>query len=117
MLCTLCQKHQAQSNAKNSSGVWATTPCVRITHQAVVQHEGSKGHQAAVAVVADQATCRDIITGLQEHQSLQRQAFIGALRCLYWLIKEEIPHTTKYESLLNFSREMGCSYFSHLDQV
>ena len=53
---------------------------------------------------------------LDQQVSLQRQAFIGALRCTYWLAKEEIPHA-KHASLIDLMKEMGCSYMSHLSQV
>ena len=31
----------------------------------------------------------------------QRVAIQGALKVVYWLCKEEVAHTTKYESLIN----------------
>lgn len=31
-----------------------------------------------------------------ETASVQRKAAMGAMKCLYWLVKNEIAHTTKY---------------------
>lgn len=39
---------------------------------------------------------------------------MGAFRTLYWLAAEELPHTTKYLSLLGYAKLMGCSYLNLL---
>ena len=48
--------------------------------------------------------------------SLQKKAVKGAMQCLYWLVLSEIPHTTKYSSLVDAVHFMGCDYFKHLHQ-
>ena len=48
--------------------------------------------------------------GLQVH----REALIGALKIVYWLAKEDIAITTKYESLVNLVKSLGCSYLNDL---
>ncbi|XP_077862323.1 zinc finger protein 862-like [Saccoglossus kowalevskii] len=47
---------------------------------------------------------------------MQRMALEGALKCIYWLAKNEIAHTTNYSSLMELMKGMGCSYLQHLDQ-
>lgn len=36
------------------------------------------------------------------------------MQCLYWLVKEEIPHTFNYPSMLKAVEMMGCSQLKHL---
>ena len=38
------------------------------------------------------------------------------MKCLYWLCKQEIPHTTNYEPLLALVKALGCSYLSSLSK-
>ena len=42
---------------------------------------------------------------------------IRALKAVYWRIKEEIAHHTKYESLLELAMSLGCSYINELNIV
>ena len=46
--------------------------------------------------------------------SLYKAAVKTAMQCLYWLVKEDIPHTTNYPSLLNAVEFMGCTQLKHL---
>ena len=34
---------------------------------------------------------------------------------MYWLAKEETAHHTKFSSLLQLAKSLGCSYFSELE--
>ena len=34
---------------------------------------------------------------------------------MYWLAREETAHHTKFSSLLQLPKSLGCSYFSELD--
>jgi hypothetical protein len=40
----------------------------------------------------------------------QRVAVKGAMKVVYWLCKEEVAHTTKYESLIDLVISLGCTY-------
>ena len=53
---------------------------------------------------------------MQEQVVLQRETVIGAMKCLYWLCKQEIAHTTNYmyEPLLSLAMNLGCTYLSAL---
>lgn len=44
----------------------------------------------------------------------QRNAVVGAMKIIYWLAKEELAHTTKYESLLDLAISLGCTYLKEL---
>ena len=52
---------------------------------------------------------------MEQQISLKRQAVIGALKCLYWLAKEETFHHTKFQSLLQLGKPLGCAYLSELE--
>ena len=39
------------------------------------------------------------------------------MQCLYWLVKSEVSHTTKYGSLVDAMQYIGCDYFKHLNQT
>ena len=41
---------------------------------------------------------------------VQRKALVGALHLLYWLAKEEVAHTTKFNSLKEVAILLGCDY-------
>lgn len=41
------------------------------------------------------------------HLVAQCKAVIGALKVVFWLAKEEIAYTTKYESLLSLAQSLG----------
>ena len=45
---------------------------------------------------------------------VQRKALIGALQLMYWLAKEEVAHTTKFNSLKDLAIRLGCDYLREL---
>ena len=44
----------------------------------------------------------------------QQETFVGALKCLYWLCKEQIAYTTKYKRLIDLAKFLGCTYLDNL---
>ena len=46
---------------------------------------------------------------------VQRKALVGALKLLYWLAKEEVAHTTKFNSLKELAIQLGCDYLRELN--
>ena len=46
--------------------------------------------------------------------TLQRKALIGALNLMYWLAKQEVAHTTKFNSLKDLAIQLGCDYLREL---
>ena len=51
-----------------------------------------------------------IRSALQEQVSMKRMGVISALKCLYWLVKEGVAHQTKFGSLLELAKSIGCLY-------
>ena len=39
----------------------------------------------------------------------------GVLKCLYWLCKQEITHTTNFPSLLQLGKSLGAVYLNDLE--
>lgn len=113
MLCTLCKKH----NKSSKRMVWLTIPCKLFRKNKVREHERSQCHIDAVKAeaIAVAARCSGGIRSCIEEQiSLQWQAVRGAFKCVYWHAKQEIAHHTKFRSLIELGKSLGCSYFNEL---
>lgn len=114
MFCRLCQKY----NKSSKRMVFITSPCVFFRKDKLHEHQKPQGH--ADSVIAEShavaAKCSGGLRAVVDKQvSLQRQAVIGAMKCLYWLAKEETAHHTKFKSLINLGKSLGCSYLSELE--
>ena len=57
---------------------------------------------------------RGIVQVLETQVELGRTAVIGAMKSIYWLAKQEIPHTTNYVALRNLAKSFGCELVQHL---
>ena len=55
-----------------------------------------------------------VVTQSTEGPLVHREALIGALKIVYWLAKEDIAIATKYDSLVNLVKSLGCSYLNDL---
>ena len=113
MLCTLCGKHDETSKRM----VWLSIPCKLLRKDKVREHERSQCHIDAVKAEALAVAARrsnGIRACMEDQVSLQRQAVRGAFKCLYWLAKQETAHHTKFSSLLELGKSLGCSYLNEL---
>ena len=94
MICALCQKHN-----KNpfSHGSWTKTPCTRLRLQSITAHEVSVSHKESLKL-----ECENLTT-LQSamNPAVPAKGIEGAFTCLYFLAKQRIAHTTKFEPLLD----------------
>ena len=80
-------------------------------------HLKSDAHVKAVELESvHQAADRNggIEQAFQAQVFLQQAAVKGAMQCLYWLVKSEIPHTNHYNSLIETMKFIGCDIFKHL---
>ena len=115
VLCSLCIKHK--TDQRNHSGTWTKKPCSCIRRDVVERHSKSAMHKEAVekeALLRQSARDGGIARALEKQVSAQRKAVVGAMKVLYWLAKEEVAHTTKYESLLDLAISLGCDYLKEL---
>lgn len=111
LYCKLCKKFDTR-NRRNQSRVWNAEPCTTIRKDMLGRHESSAMHREALE---QERACRmvkargGIREAMEDQVLLTRKAVIGAMKCLYWLCKEEMPHTTKYEPLLlSLAKCLGC---------
>ena len=115
MFCSVCQRHN-KSAASNSKMVWISIPCRQFRQDKLREHEKTKIHTEAMKSEALAATARrtgGIRAALEDQVTLQRQAVREALKCMYWLAKE-VAHHTKFSSLLELGKFLGCSYLAEL---
>ncbi len=118
MLCSLCRKHSRRlAKARVGRAVWVDVPCRTLTRLSLVKHAKCNSHLFAVQMKADLCSAKKdggIAMSLQQVVSAQRKAFIGALKCMYFLTHREIPHKTNFVPLLELSKSLGASYLSDL---
>lgn len=118
MLCKLCIKHKSKSTLIKKP--WTEVPCVSLFEKSLRRHANSGAHRDAVKIEAEER--QSLATGGIERRfenaiSMDRMAITGAAKCLYWLAKNDVPHTTKYEPLLDLMKLMGCEYLQNLHKV
>ena len=53
---------------------------------------------------------------LEDAISHERRAVIGSLKCLYFLVKSELPHSTNFSGILDLAISLGCDYLRNLWQ-
>lgn len=114
LLCALCKKH----NGTSKRMVWINIPCKQLRKDKIRAHLSSQCHSESVKAESLAEAARqsgDIQRCFDEQVSLRRQAVKGAFKCMYWLAKEETAHFTKFGSLLQLGKFLGCSYLSELD--
>ena len=84
----------------------------------LIQHQQTKYHMDSV--LAESHAAASTVTGgiraaLQEPVSTQCMGVNSALKCLYWLVKEEVANQTKFSSIVELAKSIGCPYLSELD--
>ena len=115
LLCSVFKRHSTKSKY-NKSSVWSDTPYASL-YKDVRRHSTSIQHQDAIQrEIYHEAAKHDggIAQALELEVCHEKKAVKGAMQCLYWLVRSEIPHTKNYGSLVDAVRLMGCEYFKHL---
>lgn len=119
MLCSICSKFATTGGPKRSE-VWIKVPCSRMRRESIVDHAKSIVHQNAHQKSVEARELELSGVGQIERRvstvsNLQRDAFIGALKTVYFLAQNELSYTTLYKKLLDFCMDMGCKYLQHLN--
>ena len=118
MVCTLCRKFSRRpQKSVPGKAVWVDMPCKTVRRSALVLHQDSKSHHEAVEIeISLQASKKDggVERALDTVISAQRKAFVGALKCMYFLNKQEIAHTTNFIPLLNLAKSLGVQNLTDL---
>lgn len=118
MFCKLCKKHNRRpQRVKQGSAKWVDIPCFNFMRLTLTEHEKATYHNDALKMET-QLGIANVDGGIQgafeQVISAERKAFIGHLKCMYWLIKTEVPHTTNFESLIDLCQSLGCEYLSDI---
>ena len=112
MRCHLCTKHSVLSRSGSTS--WTSDPCFCVRRDKVVKHAKSKMHKRAEVMEAS-SQAGGIPHAFDDAFTLEMKAAIGCCKCMYWLCKQEISHTTTYPHLLGLAENLGCDYFKALN--
>ena len=114
MLCSICCKTNCRPvRAPLGKAAWIEVPCKTITRQSLKEHLESSCHKESMRMESTRAlvekqggisACFDTIV------SIQKKAFIGHLKCMYFLAKQEIAHTTNFTPLVNLAKNLGATY-------
>ena len=116
LLCHLCQKHK--TSARNGSTKWCSEPCMYMRVDSIHRHAKSQQHARSVAKEHALLQSGDIgcilSSETRKQISRNREAVVGALRSLYFLLKHSLPHTTHFGPFLEFCILQGCEYLSNL---
>ena len=116
LLCNLCQRHQARQ--RNGSGTWIDVPCTSLRTDVLKRHKRSEMHnesQRRECLRLASERNGGIVQAFSARVIANRKALIGSLQILYWLVKEEIAHTTKFVSLHDLAIHLGCDYLRDLN--
>ena len=115
MFCMLCQTWKRQ--VRNRNGTWITVPCTSLRRDSILEHVRSNSHHDAVKAEREAVQARlrgGIAQAFESVRTVQRKALIGGLKCMYWLAKHEIAHSTNYESLIELAVSLGSTYMTEL---
>ncbi|XP_030293899.1 uncharacterized protein LOC115594174 isoform X2 [Sparus aurata] len=104
MFCRVCRKHKQKVVRGTSQRPFIEVPCVRYRQDVLDGHMTSENHKTSLRI---EASSTRLLT-------MEHAAIIGGFQCLYWLLKHEVAHHTKYPALLDLGKMLGCDYFSKL---
>ena len=110
MRCHLCTKHSIVPRSGSTS--WTSDPCFSVRKDKVVKHAKSQMHKQAEVM---ELQAGGIPRAFDEAYALEMKAAIGCCKCIYWLCKQEVSHTTTYPHLLSLAENLGCDYFKALN--
>ena len=114
MYCKLCRKFSRRPHkVPIGRAVWVDMACQTLTRQSLKNHESSESHRDAMRLEA-QLSSPSIAQAFAVLESAERKAMIGAFKCMYWLCKQEIPHTTNFTSLLQLGKNLGATYLNDM---
>eukprot|EP00057_Strongylocentrotus_purpuratus_P006760 XP_011661234.1 PREDICTED: uncharacterized protein LOC105436891 [Strongylocentrotus purpuratus] len=119
MECEWYTRHIALDQ-KRQNQAWTERPCVSFRLDVVKRYEKGTVHQQSARQEREVAAIVDkggIGTALQRPVALNRKAIIGALCAMYWIAKNELAVTTKFQPLLGLLQSLGCDYLNRLTMV
>ncbi|XP_052212530.1 zinc finger protein 862-like [Dreissena polymorpha] len=117
MMCSLCIRHMCRpARSAIGSAPWVDVPCTWIARDSLNRHQRTETHSQAKLLEANRLAPRNLVGQLEEMGCLQKSARIAAFKNLYWLMKQEVPHTTNYLPLNDLVKLQGCSILANMNQ-
>lgn len=104
MYCVLCQKYNKLPFGRTK---WNTSPSVRLRLQSIKDHENTCEHKDSIRAELMNTKCRKVPEILSAPETVSEDGMVKAFKCLYWLCKQKIAHTTKFEQLLDLETALG----------
>lgn len=96
---------------------WVEAPCNVITRRSLTEHSQSNCHNEAMSLETTQPVAHrqwGIAEAFDTVVSLQKKALVGHLKCMYFLGKQEIAHTTNFTPLVNLCKSLGATYIGDI---
>ena len=116
MYCQWCKTH---SVAGRGRATLISKPCISYREDKIKAHMRSFSHKEASKLQAEaeeSARTGGIRQSFETSITIERKAFIAALKVMHWLAKEEIAHTTKFESLISLAINIGAKELKALSK-
>ncbi|CAG2186740.1 unnamed protein product [Mytilus edulis] len=116
MKCNLCTKHQRRpKKCVPGKAAWVDLPCSWMVRESILRHGRSETHKEAVAFEGARVLANtSLATAVEKEVTLNEMAMESAMKCLYWLCKRELPHTTNYVPLMNLCKDLGVDVLNAL---
>lgn len=115
MYCHLCTRHQ--TSGLNGSAVWTLQGCRTLRLDKVISHEQTEHHQFAVKLETEVQVSIDKAFTEKPPLNEESETVVCATKLLHFHIKHNIPQTTVYEVLIDFSiEELKSPLLAHLKQ-
>ncbi len=109
---------KAQSPTKEDSSWKSYVGRLTVYRQSLVRHSQSECHVTTAKMEATMVSLRKdggIEKAFDGVVSAERRAFIGGLKCMYFLNKREIAHTTNFLPLVELCKSLGATYLEAMN--
>lgn len=118
MLCFLCKKKNSSRPKRCISGkaVWVNIPCWTSVCRSLTEHKRSLYHKEEICTETMYALTDKgggVTRVFDEVVSVQKKAFIGHLKCMYSLNKQEFAHYQAL-ALAELGLSLGATYLPFL---
>lgn len=101
LFCQLCTKHLSTIPTYSNSP-WIKNGFATVRLDKVKSHADTEMHNRAVEAETAEIKIRDRAEECINEDSETYQAIEGAMKCLYFLIEHNIPHTTIFKPFIDF---------------
>ena len=117
MYCMLCTKWNKVP--RRGTPTWTSEPCILLRSESVIRHSETQMHRSAAKEELDSQLASidgGIAAAFENVWEAEECAMKAALACVYFLAKEEIPHTTKYEPSMKLLLYLGLPHLEVLNK-